>query len=251
MAPEFILFAMLIGYLAGSFSAARFIVRVFAPDHVLNGIRAEVPEGNAVFQSNVISATTVRLQLGSRYGCLTSILDMLKASLPALVFRAWQPDQAYYLIAAGSATAGHIWPIYYHFKGGRGMSPILGGMFVVDWLGVIITQAVGAVTGLVINNTMIMIGTGTALMIPWIWLRTHAWPEVIYMIAMNVLFWYAMIPELKEFMRLKKEGSLEEFSDASRLRIVGRKGSEITERRGMAQLRARIMRLIQGEKKQT
>ena len=143
MAPEFILFAMLIGYLAGSFSAARFIVRVFAPDHVLNGIRAEVPEGNAVFQSNVISATTVRLQLGSRYGCLTSILDMLKASLPALVFRAWQPDQAYYLIAAGSATAGHIWPIYYHFKGGRGMSPILGGMFVVDWLGVIITQAVG------------------------------------------------------------------------------------------------------------
>jgi len=236
--------AALAGYLLGSFSAARAVVQIFAPDHIMEGIRAEVPEGEAYFESNVISATTVRLHLGSRYGCLTSILDMLKAALPALAFLLWKPDQPYYLIAAGMATIGHIWPIYYRFQGGRGMSPILGGLLVVDWLGVLVTQLIGAVTGLVVNNIMIMIGTGTALMIPWLWVRTRSWPEVIYAAAMNLLFWSAMLPEVREYLRLKREGKLEEFSASSQIRIVGRRGDEVTESRGMASLRRRLVRLF-------
>ena len=239
--------AVLLGYLMGSFSAARMVVRIFAPDHVMEGIRAEVPDGEAYFESDVISATTVRLHLGSRYGCLTSILDMLKAALPALIFLAWKPDRFYYLIAAGMATVGHIWPIYYRFKGGRGMSPILGGLLVVDWLGVLVTQLIGAVTGLVVNNIMIMIGTGTALMIPWIWVRTRSWPEVLYTAAMNILFWAAMLPEVQEFIRLKREGKLEEFSASSQIRIVGRRGDEVTESRGMASLRRRLIGLFRGK----
>lgn len=243
-----ILLAVLVGYLFGSFSGARFVVRVFAPEHTLEGVRAEVPDGEAVFQSSAISGTAVRLHLGPRYGCLTSILDMLKAALPALAFRAWQPDAPYYLIAAGMATVGHNWPLYYRFKGGRGMSPILGGLLVLDWLGVVITQLVGALTGLVIKNTMIMIGTGIALMIPWIWVRTGSWAQVIYTVSMNILFWSAMSPEIREVRRLKQEGTLEEFTEASQIRIVGRRGEEVTEPRGTAYLRKRLASLFRGKK---
>ena len=222
------LLASALGYLAGSLSGARIIVRLFAPQHNLDGLQVEVPGSQARFQSDVISATTVRLQLGSRYGCLTAILDMIKAALPALLFRFWLPAGSYYLAAAGMATVGHIWPLYHRFKGGRGMSPILGGMLVVDWLGVIVTQLIGAFSGILTKNYLLMIGTGTALMIPWTWFRTRSWPEIIYLLAMNLLFWYAMGPEVREFKRLKQEGGLEEFSQSEQVRIIGRQGQEIT-----------------------
>ena len=217
----------------------------------MDGIRAEVPEGEAVFESNVISATTVRLHLGSRYGCLTSILDMLKAGLPALAFRLWQPDQPYYLIAAAAATIGHIWPLYHHFRGGRGMSPILGGMLVLAPLGVVITQMIGGLTGLLIKNTLIMIGTGTVLMIPWVWFLHGSLPELLYVTAMNILFWTAMLPEVREYRRLKREGSLEQFAESSQIRIVGRRGNEIAQTGGMTRIRNRLKELFSRTNKTT
>jgi glycerol-3-phosphate acyltransferase PlsY len=238
------LFAAAVGYLAGSFSSARAVTRIFAPGHVLEGIKIKVPGGRAVFRSSVISGTTVRLHLGARYGCLTSSLDILKAALPAIAFRVWRPDAPYYLIAAALATIGHNWPVYHRFKGGRGMSPILGGMLVVDWPGVVVTQLIGAATGLVIKNLLIMIGTGTALMIPWVWFRTRSWPELVYVAAMNVVFWVAMIPEVKQHLRLKREGTAKEFSAAPHIRIVGRRGMEVIEMMSMSKLRAKIVGLF-------
>ncbi len=219
--------ASLTGYLSGSFSAARAVVRIFAPGHKLEGMHMEVPGGQARFESEIISATTVRLQLGPRYGCLTAVLDILKAALPALLFRFHYPDGYYYLAAAGFATVGHIWPIYHRFKGGRGLSPILGGMLVMDWVGVIITQLIGGLIGVATKNDLILTWIGTALMIPWVWFRTHSWEQVFYLVLMNGLFWYAMFPELRQMRQMKEDGLMEEFADAEQVRVVGRRGDEV------------------------
>jgi len=214
-------FAGAIGYLLGSFSAARAVMRYFAPGKEFTGIEMDFPDTESTFESDVISATAVRHHLGNKYGCLTSILDILKAALPALLFRIWQPDGPYYLAAAGMATVGHIWPVYYRFKGGRGMSPILGGMLVMDWLGVIITQLVGAVSGLVTKKLGVMVGAGFALMIPWSWWRNGSWPEVIYLIFMNLMFWIALIPEAKEITKITREGGLDKFIESEHNRMFG------------------------------
>ena len=210
-----------IGYLAGSFSAARAVMYFFAPEKKIEGIQMEFPSMEATFQSDVISATSVRHHLGNKYGCLTSILDILKAALPALLFRFWKPDTSYYLVAAGMVTVGHIFPLYHRFKGGRGMSPILGGMLVVDWLGVIVTQLVGAVSGLATKNLGVMVGAGFALMIPWSWWRHRSWPEVVYLLVMNALFWIALIPEAKEVRKITREGGLEKFIESEHNRMFG------------------------------
>ena len=80
-----------------------------------------------IFESGSISATSVRLHLGARYGCLVAILDILKSLLPSLFFKLWQPDAPYYLITATLATIGHNYPLYHGFKGGRGLSTITEG----------------------------------------------------------------------------------------------------------------------------
>jgi glycerol-3-phosphate acyltransferase PlsY len=216
------LFAVVIGYLAGSISFARLVARRFAPEQDITKIEIEVPDSEARFESDAISATSVRLHLGPRYGCLVGTLDILKAAIPALAFKLWQPDAPYYLLAAGMAAVGHNWPIYYRFKGGRGISPIMGGMLVVDWLGVVVTNLLGLASDLVIKNTLVSSGVWLILMIPWIWFRSHNWPELLYAIAMSILFWASMIPEWREVLRLKRQGELEKLQNATEVRVASR-----------------------------
>ena len=217
------LLAIVIGYLAGSISFARLVTRLFAPEQDITKIEIEVPDSDERFESDAISATSVRLHLGPRYGCLTSILDILKAALPALAFKLWQPEAPYYLLAAGMAAIGHNWPIYYRFKGGRGMSPILGGMLVVDWLGVIITFLLGLLSDLAIKATLVSSGVWLVLMIPWIWLRSGDAAEPAYAVAMCILFWASMIPEWRELLRLRQEGALENLQQAKELQVASRR----------------------------
>jgi glycerol-3-phosphate acyltransferase PlsY len=216
------LLAMVTGYLAGSVSFARLVTRLFAPNQDISKIAIEVPDSETRFESDAISATTVRLHLGPRYGCLTSILDMLKATIPALAFKFWQPEADYYLLAAGMAAVGHNWPLYYRFKGGRGMSPIMGGMFVVDWLGVVITNLLGLLSDLVIKSTLVSSGVWLVLMIPWIWFRSHDGAALVYAVAMCILFWASMLPEWQELLRLRREGKLEDLQQAKEVQVVSR-----------------------------
>jgi glycerol-3-phosphate acyltransferase PlsY len=215
--------AMTIGYLAGSISFARLVTRLFAPEQSIQKIELEVPGSEARFESDAISATSVRLHLGPKYGCLTSILDILKATVPALAFKLWQPEAPYYLLAAGMAAVGHNWPIYYRFKGGRGMSPIMGGMLVVDWLGVVVTNLLGLLSDLAIKSTLVSSGVWLVLMIPWIWFRSHDRAELVYVTAMCILFWASMIPEWRELLRLRREGVLDNLQQAKEVRVISRR----------------------------
>ena len=107
MSPAIALLAGVIGYLIGSISLHVLLVRIRAPGLDVSTIEHPV-EGSKVFESGSISATSVRLQLGVRYGCLVAILDMLKGLLPTLLFKLWQPDAPYYLIAATLVTSAII-----------------------------------------------------------------------------------------------------------------------------------------------
>ena len=169
---------------------------------------------------------------------------MLKAAIPALIFKLWQPETPYYLITAAMSAVGHNWPIYYRFKGGRGLSPILGGMLVVDWIGVLATNLAGTVLGLPFKNLLITTGSGIVLMIPWIWFRHQDWAQLIYVTSMNVLFWASMIPELREYARLRREGKLEELLDSEQVRVVGRVDGEIVSQLTLSQVRSKIVALF-------
>lgn len=215
------LLAALVGYLLGSISFARLIARIFQPGQPIGETTVHVPDSQAAFKYDAISATTIRLNLGPRYGCLTSFLDMLKAAIPVLAFRLWQPDSYYYLIVAAMVTAGHNWPLYHRFKGGRGMSPILGGMAVVDWLGVLATSATGLLLGAVAGDFTFTDKLGVLLMIPWLWFRHHDVALTLYAVGVNGMLWLAMVPEAQELARLRREGLLEAYVRAKHVRIEG------------------------------
>jgi glycerol-3-phosphate acyltransferase PlsY len=220
------LLAALVGYLSGSISFARLVSRLASPGREVGDIKVQVPGTDEYLDSDAMSATTVRLEFGPKFGCLVGIFDILKALLPALVFRLVFPGSYAYLAASGMAVIGHNWPLYYRFKGGRGLSSVLGGFLVMDWLGTLVTNFIGFLVGFPARNMLVITGLGTLLMTPWIFWRTQDPVLLGYTFLMNVIFWGSMTPELKHYARLKREGKLDQLSKARQLRVIHEDGTE-------------------------
>jgi glycerol-3-phosphate acyltransferase PlsY len=194
----------LIGYLAGSISFARVITRLVKPQADISKVEELVPGSDVTFTTDSVSATAVRVHVGTRYGVLTALLDMAKVFIPVLALRLWQPEQPYYLIAAAAGLIGHDYPLFFKFKGGRGESPIIGGMLAIDPLGLILMNIAGAVLGMLIGHLLILRWGGLILLIPWLWFTTHDPWALGYIVLANLVYWYSMYPELSQYARLLK-----------------------------------------------
>jgi glycerol-3-phosphate acyltransferase PlsY len=201
-----ILLAAVVGYLIGSISWARIVARRVAPDADISTIAEPVPNTDLVFVSDSISATAARVHLGTRYGCLVAILDILKVAIPTLAFRVAFPDQPYYYVAAFFGLVGHVWPIYHHFKGGRGESAIYGGLLVIAPLGVLVTNLAGAVLGVLAGELLVLRWGGLVLMIPWLWWRTASTWALAYIVGVNIIYWWSMRPELRQYVEYQGKG---------------------------------------------
>ncbi len=82
--------------------------------------------------SGNIGATNV-LRTGSKGGALaTLVLDAGKGAAAALAARAALGEDAAQ-IAALAAFAGHVWPVYLGFHGGKGVATFLGTLIALAW----------------------------------------------------------------------------------------------------------------------
>ncbi len=79
-------------------------------------------------------ATNVLREGGKKAAVITLLGDMLKGLIPVLI--AVQLDMPDEVIAATGLAAflGHLYPLYYGFKGGKGVATILGVLLGTHWL---------------------------------------------------------------------------------------------------------------------
>jgi glycerol-3-phosphate acyltransferase PlsY len=230
------LLAALAGYLLGSISFARVIVRLVAPDQEITGIKMNLQGTQETVELAAIAGTTVAAMLGDKWGGITALLDILKAVIPTLVFRLLYPDQIYHLLAATTALVGHNWPVYHRFKGGRGLSPMLGGFLVVDWLGALITNLIALVLGLARKSIALAYLGGTWLMIPWLWIRTRGDPaHVIYVIGVNLIMVLAMTREIRAKIDRRRRGISLDYKQGMAATPMGRGIKRIAKSFGMAE----------------
>jgi glycerol-3-phosphate acyltransferase PlsY len=204
----FIILAAVVGYLAGSISFARLFTKILKPDQDLNAVEIPYDSGGGHTMA-AVGATTASLVLGPKWGMIITLCDLLKALIPALVFRLVFPSTYYYMFAGGAAIVGHIWPIYYRFRGGYGISPVLGSFLVLDPLGVLVSNAVAMFLGFVVfKEFAIVMLAGTWLMILWVWLVGGDVTAVLFTIIANLLLATAAIPELIRHLRDRKQGKV-------------------------------------------
>jgi glycerol-3-phosphate acyltransferase PlsY len=236
-----IIISVIAGYLIGSISMARLVVHMVAPEKDITRTQINLEGSDTPFDMNIVSATTVSIHLGSKYGFITMLLDMLKIIIPVLCIKYVFPGNPYFLITAVAGMVGHIWPVYYRFQGGRGILAVYGSLFAIDWIGVFVTSISGMLFGLVVLRDVIAAYiVGVVFIIPWLWFRTHDLAYVSYAIAINLILAIAIIPEIKQMNRLKKEDNWDDPVAVFQLTGMGR---------GIIKM-AKKMGVIKGKSKQ-
>jgi glycerol-3-phosphate acyltransferase PlsY len=112
--------ASIIGYLCGSIPFGLLLTRAAG----LGDVRS-IGSGN-------IGATNVLRTGNKRIAALTLFLDGLKGAVPVLLLTHFGSPQAG-MIAGLAAMAGHIFPVWLDFKGGKGVATSLGVLFGLFW----------------------------------------------------------------------------------------------------------------------
>lgn len=124
------LVALVSAYLIGSISFAIILVRVFRGVDV----RGE-GSGNA-------GATNVLRTSGKGLAVLTMLLDVGKGVAAVLLMQSLTYDARWLGGAACAAVVGHVFPVWFGFRGGKGVATAIGGFFVLSPLAVLAVAGV-------------------------------------------------------------------------------------------------------------
>jgi len=206
MSPLLVLAAIAFGYLFGSIPFSKLVGKLSAGQSEVADIDVAVPCHDETYKVTAKGAAAVSMSLGARAGCLQGFLDMAKVAIPTLVFKLLYPQDPYLLIAAAAGMVGHIWPVFNRFKGGRGISSVYGALFVIDWIGAFAVATGGLLIGLFIARDFIIAYlSGLWLLIFWAWFLTHDFAYLGYALFVNVIFVIAMIPDLRQYIKFRKD----------------------------------------------
>ena len=133
---------IIFSYLLGSVPTA------YIAGHVFRGIDIRaVGDGNA-------GAANAYREISPAVGIGVLLFDLFKGALAIITVQAFASQPVVFLAGLG-VVAGHNWPVYTGFKGGRGESTTIGVLMVLlPWI-MLVLLAICALPFLITRNTML------------------------------------------------------------------------------------------------
>jgi len=111
-----LLYFLICSYLLGSISSAIIMCKI-----------CNLPDPRTTGSSNPGATNVLRIG-GKKVAAFVLIFDGLKGAIPVLLAHYFGLNLFDLTIILLSAFLGHVFPIYYRFKGGKGVATYLGGL---------------------------------------------------------------------------------------------------------------------------
>ena len=147
--PFLLVLCCIAAYLLGSVSVGLLTARWF-----------HGPDLRTVGSKNT-GASNVQRTMGWKYGIITFLGDLLKGVISCLLAEVVTGDNSAALQAGLFAVIGHNWPVFYQFKGGKGVSTTTGVMLwcfpVPALICMAVTLAVIALTKWISLGSMVLV----------------------------------------------------------------------------------------------
>ena len=174
----FYLVYALAGYLVGSVSTAIITCRLMGLDDPRQ------------VGSNNPGATNVLRHGGKKAAIITLIGDMLKGVFPVVVVAAIEPASMAIAVTGLGAFLGHVFPVYYGFRGGKGVATYYGALLGFSWITALAAMLIWNLTALVtkISSLSALVSALCAPFLLW-YISGSAELTVALGIMTLILFW--------------------------------------------------------------
>ncbi len=170
MLPELFLTIIILSYLIGSISTAIIICKILnLPDPRTQG-------------SNNPGATNILRIGGKKAAIITLIGDGLKGMIPVLIAHYSALDTLNITWIIFAAFLGHVYPIFFSFKGGKGVATFLGALLALSYP-----------TGLSFIITWIFVAKILKISSLSTLIATALTPVYFYLITNNLIATYVII----------------------------------------------------------
>jgi len=173
--------AILMSYFVGSISSAIIVCKIMGFDDP----RKE-GSGNP-------GATNVKRLYGTKPAAITLVGDMLKGLLPVLIASYLGWSSLVVFLVGFAAFIGHLFPVFFGFKGGKGVATMLGVMF-----------GLSLPIGLAVAGTWLFVAKVLKISSISALVATALAPVYIYFLSDNINWvWLTVLMTLMLFIRHK------------------------------------------------
>lgn len=160
-----VVIAIVIAYLVGSLSSAIIVCKIM-----------QLPDPRTQGSQNP-GATNV-LRIGGKFPALITLLgDVLKGLIPVLVAKELGFEPAALALVTLAAFIGHLFPIFFGFKGGKGVATAIGCLLALSLPTGLSWIATWLIVALIFRYSSLAALTASVLAPLFIWLFTH---QLIY-----------------------------------------------------------------------
>lgn len=169
---------ILSAYLLGSISSAILLSRIM-------GFHDPRSEG-----SKNPGATNVLRIAGKKAAFFTLVGDCLKGFVPVLLAQALGLDVIVVALTAFAAFLGHCFPVFFEFKGGKGVATAIAAIVAFDWLSGLIVIAIWLLFARVFKiSSLAAIISFSALPIIVYWRIESLEVTAVFLLLSLILIW--------------------------------------------------------------
>jgi glycerol-3-phosphate acyltransferase PlsY len=169
---------ILFAYLLGSISSAIVLSKIM-------GFKDPRSEG-----SNNPGATNVLRIAGKKAAFLTLVGDCLKGLIPVLLARGLEADPLVVALTAFAAFSGHCFPVFFHFRGGKGVATAIAATVGFNWIAGAILIAIWLVFARVFKiSSLAAIISFCALPLLIYWREQDLQVSIVFIAISAILVW--------------------------------------------------------------
>ena len=186
-------FIFITSYLAGSLSSAIIVCRV-----------AGLPDPRTQGSGNP-GATNVLRFGGKKIAAIVLLSDGLKGAIPVL-FASYQGLTLFEICLVAFFTfLGHVYPVFFHFKGGKGVATYLGALIVVNYLAGLIFSLVWLLVAKVLKISSLAALIATALSPFYFYLITGDLKSTLIISLISLFIFYTHRGNIKRLINKEED----------------------------------------------
>ena len=178
--------AIAIGYLLGSIPFA------YIASRLKKGVDIRQMGGG-----NMGALNTFR-EVGKLAGLAVLIADIAKGLVAVLIARWLGLPLAWIFMSGFAAVAGHIWPIFLRFNGGKGAATTLGVFLALVPREFAVSFAIMAIVIIITSNVRLGITVGLACLPLLVWQFNGSGALITYTVALPLLLGIRCLPDLRK-----------------------------------------------------